>query len=556
MSAHGRTLVSEVVGQTLAELGVSHVFGVVGSGNFEATEALVRAGASFVGTRHESAATGAADAYWRTSGAIAVCTVHQGPGLTNTLTALADAAKARSALVVIAGATSAGATRSNFYIDQARLVEAAGGVAERIYGAATVAQDVRRAYRRALVERRPVVLDMPLDVQGEVIVGPLPPSAPVAPLPRTVPAADSLDALARAVRAASRPVIVAGRGAWQSGGTEQITDLAEAIGAALATTALAKGMFAGHARDVGIAGGFSDQPAVEALESADLILALGASLTTWTTRGDTIFDHAPTVVQVDDDPVSLSLNDHVDLEVLGDVRETVSALLETLRAEGAAATVVEPEPRGLQEREVDADETAGAGDRATDRRCHPGDITCALDEILPAARTLVVDGGHFIGWPVRCIGVPDPAGFVFSSAGFQSIGLGIGAAIGAAVARTDRLTVLAAGDGGLLMSLPELETLSRLDHPVAVIIYNDAAYGAEVHHFRRLGSGLDLVQFPETDFASVAATLGLRSSVVRGTDDLADFRSWCGEPNGAYVLDLRIDPDVVGPWAEQDFLGH
>lgn len=550
MDGSGKMPVYEIVGQTLAELGVGHVFGVVGSGNYEVTDAAVRAGVTFVGTRHEASAAGAADAYWRTTGGIAACTVHQGPGVTNTLTAVADAAKARSALLVIAGATSAGATRSNFYIDQGRLIEAAGGIAERIYSASTAAEDVRRAFRRALVERRPVLLDMPLDIQHEEVESDAHRGlAHVAVPPRTVPAPATLGALAHVVRSAEKPVIIAGRGAWYSGAGEQIEQLAEAIGAPLATTALAKGMFRGNPRDVGIAGGFSDAPAVAVLESADLLLALGSSLTTWTTRGDTVFDHGPTVVQVDHDPEALSLNPHVDLEVVGDVRETVTALL----------GILGPESPGSGRRSVDApaaSSTDPVEPRATDGRCHPGTMTRALDQILPEQRTLIVDGGHFIGWPVRGIGVPDPAAFVFSSAGFQSIGLGLGAAIGSAVGRPDRLAVLAAGDGGLLMSMPELETLKRLERPVAVIVYNDAAYGAEVHHFRAHGSGLELVQFPETDFAALAASLGLHSAVVRSEQDLAPFVQWCQDPRGSFVLDMRIDPEIVGPWAEQDFLGH
>src|SRR5699024_6135666 len=229
--------------------------------------------------------------------------------------------------------------------------------------------------------------------------------------------------------------------------------------------------------------------------------------------------------------------------------ETVTALLDLLDPDASTGA------RAAETASAAPDTSAGET-RAAEGRCHPGALTRALDRILPAQRTLIVDGGHFIGWPVRGLGVPDPSAFVFSSAGFQSIGLGLGAAIGAAVARPDRLAVLAAGDGGLLMSMPDLETLTRLERPLAVIVYNDAAYGAEVHHFRDLGSGLDLVRFPETDFAALAASLGLRSAVVRSEEDLTPFADWCEDPEGSFVLDLRIDPGIVGPWAEQDFLGH
>ena len=100
--------------------------------------------------------------------------------------------------------------------------------------------------------------------------------------------------------------------------------------------------------------------------------------------------------------------------------------------------------------------------------------------------------------------VPDPRGFVFTQA-FQSIGLGLAQRRSARpIARPDRLTVACLGDGGALMALPELETLARLRLPMLVVVYNDAAYGAEVHHFGPHGHPVELVQFPDTDFAALA----------------------------------------------------
>ena len=91
----------------------------------------------------------------------------------------------------------------------------------------------------------------------------------------------------------------------------------------------------------------------------------------------------------------------------------------------------------------------------------PRTLSIALDDLLPAERTVVVDSGAFMGWPAMYLRVPDAAGFVFPQA-FQCVGLGLGNAIGAAIARPDRLTVAAVGDGGALMALSELETLARL----------------------------------------------------------------------------------------------
>jgi thiamine pyrophosphate-dependent acetolactate synthase large subunit-like protein len=193
---------------------------------------------------------------------------------------------------------------------------------------------------------------------------------------------------------------------------------------------------------------------------------------------------------------------------------------------------------------------------ATDERIDPRTLSIALDEILPAERTVAVDSGHFAGYPAMYMGVPDPAGFVFTQA-FQSVGLGLATGIGAAVARPDRLTVAALGDGGALMALSELETVARLGLEMLIVVYNDAAYGAEVHHFGPLGQPLDLVRFPDTDFASLGRALGLEGVTVRRRQDLAAVEDWLARrPGRAMVLDAKVVETVVAEWLEEAFKGH
>ena len=158
---------AEVVGRTLAALGVRDAFGVLGSGNFVATQALHAAGAAFHHARHEGGAICMADGYARVSGRVGVCSVHQGPGFTNAMTGLTEAAKARTPLLLLAGEAPAAALRSNFRLDQAALASTVGAAAERVHSGASAAEDVARAFRRAQVERRPVLLSMPLDVQAQ-----------------------------------------------------------------------------------------------------------------------------------------------------------------------------------------------------------------------------------------------------------------------------------------------------------------------------------------------------------------------------------------------------
>ena len=171
-------LVSEAVGRTVHALGGDVVFGLMGSGNLAVTNAIVAAGGRFYSARHETGALCMADGYARVSERLGVASVHQGPGLTNAITGLTEAAKSRTPVLLLAADTPAAQLRSNFKIDQDALVEAVGAVSERVHSPATAVADTARAVRRALVERRAVVLNLPLDVQAASVELTPPPSAP------------------------------------------------------------------------------------------------------------------------------------------------------------------------------------------------------------------------------------------------------------------------------------------------------------------------------------------------------------------------------------------
>ena len=142
-------LVSEAVGATLAELGADTVFGVVGSGNFHVTNALIARGARFIAARHECGAASMADGWARTAGRPGVLSLHQGPGLTNALTGITEAAKSRTPMIVLAADVAASAVRSNFRIDVAAIATAIGAVPARLHSAGFAVDDTVRAYRTA-----------------------------------------------------------------------------------------------------------------------------------------------------------------------------------------------------------------------------------------------------------------------------------------------------------------------------------------------------------------------------------------------------------------------
>jgi thiamine pyrophosphate-dependent acetolactate synthase large subunit-like protein len=542
-------LVSEAVGATLAGLGADTVFGLVGSGNFHVTNALIANGATFVATRHECGAACAADAWARGTGRVGILSVHQGPGLTNALTGITEAAKSRTPLLVLAADVAGAAVRSNFRIDVAALAASVGAAADRLYSPATAAADAARAYRTAQRERHTVVLAMPLDVQAAHCEPPkIPPVPPLAP---PAPAPEAAARLARALTEAERPVFVAGRGARAA--RAALEELADACGALLATSAVAKGLFHDSPWDLGVSGGFASPLAAELITSADLVVGWGSSLNMWTMRHGRLIGPGARVAQVDDDSTAIGAHQPVDIGVHGDVAQTARVVLASLgsRKPGYRSG----ELRARIAREVRWRDVPYA-DQGGDGLIDPRTLTIALDDLLPAERVVAIDSGNFMGYPSMFLSVPDEHGFCFTQA-YQSVGLGLASAIGAALARPDRLPVAALGDGGALMGVSEMETVVRLGLPMVIIVYDDAAYGAEVHHFGPDGFALDTVRFPPADIAAIGRGFGCAAVTVRGLGDLGPVREWLAGPRDRpLVIDAKIASASGSWWLEEAFRGH
>ncbi|BEK98216.1 thiamine pyrophosphate-binding protein [Nocardia seriolae] len=552
--------VSEVVGRVLAELGISRVFGVVGSGNFDLTNALRANGVGYIAARHECGATTMADAYARMTDTVAAVTLHQGCGLTNALTGITEAAKSLTPLVILAADTAGEAVLSNFRVDQDALATAVGAVAERIHNPHSAIADTIRAFRTARDQRRCVVLNLPLDIQAAEIAVPasfasaglgtaaLGPFDAPGPPDAVRPTAAAVMKLLGLLSESSRPVFIAGRGARAYG--PELRALGESSGALLATSAVAHGLFQGDPWSLGISGGFASPLVAELITEAALIVGWGCALNMWTMRHGILIGPNTTVVQVDSDAAALGAHRPIDVGVHGDVGEAARDAL-------VAAT-----PRAGYRTPRVASRLAALGrwrdvpftDRSTGDRIDPRTLSIALDDLLPTERIVAVDSGNFMGYPSAYLEVPDQYGFCFTQA-FQSIGLGLATAIGCALARPDRLPVAALGDGGALMGISELETVVCLGIPMLIVIYDDHAYGAEVHHFR--DADLGAVTFPDTDIAAHARGAGCAAAVIRTVTDLDIVAKWlAGHRNTPLLLDAKIISDGGSWWLQEAFARH
>jgi acetolactate synthase-1/2/3 large subunit len=541
--------VSAHVAHALAQ-SVDQVFGVMGNGNAAFLDALIRStSAGFTAVRHEAGGVVAADAYFRASGRLAAATTTYGAGFTNTLTALAETVQAHVPLVLIVGDEPTSGRRP-WGVDQIAIASAVGARTYTV-GRADAAATTIIAIEHALAYSVPVVLAIPYDV-GARDAGAFPSlSTPYVPEPLTPSgpfAEGAMDDIAAALAGAQRPFLLAGRGAWLAGAAEPLSAIADAVGAVTASTALARGIFRRGEFDLGVTGGFGADGAMEVIRQADVAVVFGASLNQFTMRFGELFAPGTKVFQVD--IAASATHPHVAGFVRGDAALAARALADRLAASAA------PSSGWRDGIDIPATLAREAGDPvAPDGRLDPRAVAHRIGQLLPDDRVVVSDGGHFIGWANMYWPVASPDRMIMVGTAYQSIGLGWPSVPGAALAQPDATIVLTTGDGGGLMALADLESAVRVAAGRGIaVVWNDAAYSAEVNVYGRNGLALEPMLIPEVDFAALATGVGAEGVVVRELSDLDRLASWATEDAGTrrfLVLDCRVSGEVVAPYQEE-----
>ncbi|MFP3459758.1 thiamine pyrophosphate-binding protein [Arthrobacter globiformis] len=533
--------VSGRVAQVLSSY-VSDVFGVMGNGNVYFLDAAEKEGLRFTAVRHEGAAIAAADAYYRASGRLAAGTTTYGPGYTNALTALAEAVQAQIPVVLVTGdAPSSGARPWD--VDQAAIAAGLGAATFTVTrdAAGSITQE---AVEYALARRTAVVIAVPYDLAAVEAADEELPAPPAAAAVRNDDG--GLGRAAELLTGAKRPLILAGRGAHLAGAGPELRELADRLGALTAGTALALNLLQGEGY-LGVAGGFGTDTAAGLMGEADVVLVAGASLSPFTMRFGHLIGPDATVIQID--AALEPTNPRVDMFVSADVKAAAGRLLRLLDDAVDAGSSKAWRAEALKRLAEGPGHHPGSAE-VPDGRLDPRALATALDAVLPERRTVVQDGGHFLGWAPMYWRIPRPQDLVMVGTAYQSIGLGLASAVGASRAVDEgNILVLASGDGGFLMGLSDLESLVGAASSAVVVIYNDAAYGAEIHQYGSQGLTEKPMLIPEVDFSGIARAIGAESAVIRKLSDLSALTDWIDAgARGTFVADCRITSSVRAPW--------
>ncbi len=525
------------IAQSLKDHGVETIFGLMGDANLFMVDSFVRdCSGRFVPAAHEGSSVLMALAYTHVADKVGVATVTHGPALTNCMTALTEGARGHIPMVLLAGDTPVANPRHLQSIDQREVVKATGAGFEQMRTPETVAMDVARAFYRAQVERRPIVLNMPADFMWREAAH-MPSVLDVFTAPGGVAEGEILDNAIGMIASARRPLILAGAGAVKA--REEIIKLADRLEAPLATTLKAKGLFKDHPYNIDIFGTLSTPAAYELIAQSDCIICFGASLHDFTTdQGKLMKDKR--IVQIDVTPTAIGGGLHPDAALVADAGLTAETILYWLNEAEIPASgfTRDLDIAKLTEHPIGPNKTAeGCVNyiHALER----------LEEVLPKDRLLVTDGGRFMTEVWVRLSVQGPKSFV-ATTNFGSIGIGLQEAIGAGVAAPEKPVVMFTGDGGFMMGgINEFNTAVRLGLDLIVIVANDSAYGAE--HIQFIDRKMDpsLTEFHWPSFAEIGASLGGQGYTVRNNAELEEALAAIPNRTGPMMIELKLDPHDV-----------
>ncbi len=545
-----RMPVYEALARDIQSRGIDAVFGLMSDDTALFVTTLDAIGVRFHAARHENNAVAMAEGYAAATGRLGVAVIGRGPATANAMHGAAYAQRTGSRVLLVFGASAIEHNASGAGAPDAKEFNALGvlhAAGMRTY-VATDAASARGTLGNAIQATGQggcVALLLPMNVQFGLVDYPgqtgVPAPAPATAVQAATGRAPAIAAAAAMLERSRRPLFVVGLGAHRAGAGPAIEQLAEKVGAVLATTLKAKDMFRGHPYNLGIVGSFSHAAGRRLIDQADCIVVFGAGLNQRTTSYGTSLPMDVPLVHVELARANIGRWFHADVAVIADAREAAGQLFAAVPERPASDKAFHTQE--TRQRLADVDPAAEFQPAHTPRTMDPRSLAIELDRLLPPNRNAVYDAGNFLQI-VPYISVAGP-GHIKNTVDFASIGMGFGTALGFAAGTPERTTVLFVGDGGFLMTMSELETAAREGIALVVVVMNDGAYGAELHYLKMRNMPVATAVFADVDFAPVAQAFGFQAHTVRTLDELRRLAPLLQRPDGPILLDCKINASVA-----------
>ena len=528
-----------LVARTLAARGVTKLFTLSGGHLFSIYDGCKDEGIDVVDTRHEQAATWAAEGWAKATRGAGVCALTAGPGVTNGMSAIAGAQQNGTPLVVLGGRApemrwGSGSLQE---IDHVPFVAPLTKTAETVKDTAAIPDATARAIDGAVeLPSGPTFVDYPLDVVFMEAEAEVPP----APDREEGPVAEDAERAASILAEAERPAIMAGTNVYWARGEGELRQLAEAIGIPVFLNGMGRGCLpADHELAFSRARG-------RGLKEADVALVVGVPLDFRLGFGGAIGEETR-LVQLDSAASRLRATRQPEVALVGDIAATLRAIREAAAAAGAGPERTRAWVESLRETETEK-RAEEKGDFDDDRApLHPLRVYRELREVLDRDAIVIGDGGDFVSYAGRVIETYEP-GCWMDPGPYGCLGAGPGQAIGAKLAHPERQVCVLLGDGAFGFSGLEFDTMVRHGLPVVGVMGNNGIWALEKHPMEFLyGYSIAAELQQGARYDQVVEALGGHGELVREPGELRPALERAFESGKPALVNVLTDPSVVYP---------